>query len=147
MSEAGGSGKGEVKEMNTVCEGSSPRDHAIKTTGPNYNVPHRELTPLSASLNRSSSLSYTYFLWSVSHIPTYPQRTPHRAHTLHHMRIQVIQLEERYTRKGFAEAHTQRHTQPAETHLLYALRPQSETLELPIFRHMEEDMCNKQAQI
>lgn len=44
--EAGGSGKGEVKEMNTVCGGSSPRDHAIKTTGPNYTIPHREWTPL-----------------------------------------------------------------------------------------------------
>lgn len=64
--------------------GCSPRDHAIKTTGPNYTVPHREWTPLSFLRYRSSSISCTFFLWSVYHTPTYTQRTPHLALTSSH---------------------------------------------------------------
>lgn len=88
LSEAGGSGKGEAKEMNTVCGGSSPRDHPIKTTELNYTVPHREWTPLSASpITHPLSYTHFFFLWSVSHIPTYPQRKPHLARTHTHERF------------------------------------------------------------
>lgn len=87
LSEAGGSGKGEVKEMDIVCGGSLPRDRMIrkKTTGPNRTVLHREWTPLTVSL-RCSSFS-TLFLWSVSHFPK-EQLT---VHTHQHMKIQLIQ--------------------------------------------------------
>lgn len=63
--------------------GSSPRDHAIKTTGPNYTVPHRERTPLFPS-PIAHPLFHTYFLRSVSHTLTYPQRTPRFAHISSH---------------------------------------------------------------
>lgn len=61
--------------------------------------------------------------------------------------IQVIRLEERYTCKDLLKC-TGTKTHSLQIHiLLYAPRPQPETLEPPIFRHMEEDMCNEQAQI
>lgn len=101
--EEGGSGKGEVKEMNIVCGGSSPRDHAIKTTGPNYTIPHREWTPLLCLSPVTHPLLHTRifvvsFFFLYAHLST--RHIAMCAYTLHHMRIQVIQLEERYTCKA-----------------------------------------------
>lgn len=74
--ETRGSGKGEVKEMSTVCGGSWPRDGTIiKTTGPNYTVPHTEWTPLTVSLRCSSSPFYFLFVIGL----TYTQLTPRYA--------------------------------------------------------------------
>lgn len=59
------------------------------------------------------------------------------------MRVKVIQLEERYTCKDSLK-YTHRDTHSLQIHcLLYALRPRPETLEMPIFRFVEEDVCNK----
>lgn len=64
--ETRGSGKGEVKEMSSVCGGSLPRDGAKKKkknpTGPNSTVPHTEWTPLAVFLRSSSSSFYFPFL-------------------------------------------------------------------------------------
>lgn len=83
-SEAGGSGKGEVKEMNTVCGGSSPRDHAIKTTGLNYTIPHREWTPLLCLPPVTHPLLHTriFVVSFFFFMPTYPPGTLQCAHTL-----------------------------------------------------------------
>lgn len=61
--------------------GSSPRDHAIKTTGRNYTVPHRQQTPLSSSLKLFILLFQTHFsVVSLSYTHLSPKDTSPRTH-------------------------------------------------------------------
>lgn len=83
----GGSGKGEVKEMRTVC-GEVRHVTAIKkksSTGPDHTLLSRPQTPVTSSF---LEFFFTLFLFvyvcvhvrSIFNAPSYPWRLPHLTH-------------------------------------------------------------------
>lgn len=118
--EARGSGKGEGKEMSSVCEGSRPRDGAIKNhRAKSACTTHRvdSLTEWSLSLILSFLLSF----WRWGKLIPNGRLVTHA-----HVEIRFPQLEEKV---GFCGANTETQPGDATFTLSLGLRPRS-----PLFR-------------
>lgn len=86
LSEAGGSGKGEVKEMDTVCGGTSPRDHMIRKKPQGQIVLYHTESGLLSPSPSFAHPSLQFFVVSLSTFPqrtTYCSRAPTRENSIH----------------------------------------------------------------